>query len=373
MDEREAIVAKVVSGAAWDEFCDLLRDAGREVLRPGIHGDPLDIAEGYRMITRLLRGQLESTLEYGYPKHPHLICACHETIKIVAENPDNLYLGSSISGRHDYRVWGTRGEAKWLSFNTFGGGGFGTGGRGTGPTLHEHQMHIEPDGTFEVILSTREHPGNWLPLEPDTNSLTIRQTFLHKGTDRHAELHIERFDDDGTPPPPLDPFHLHRSLIGAAHYVRAITSIGAEWAERNAAYPNVFANTQADDTRNFQDPQIRWNMAYLELDPEQALIVRFTPPACDYWMIVTHNHWMETLDYRYHPVVYNSSTATYQPDGSVVFVVAHRDPGVAGVNWLSMADHRRGVLGTRWVGLDVDNVIPTCELTTLADLPALLA
>ena len=52
---------------------------------------PLDVAEGYRMLTRLLRGSLESRLEYGDPLHPELICVCHETIKIVAENPDNHY------------------------------------------------------------------------------------------------------------------------------------------------------------------------------------------------------------------------------------------------------------------------------------------
>ena len=41
-------------------------------------------------------------------------------------------------------------------------------------------MHIEPDGTFEVIISQREHPGNWLRSEADTRSLAIRQTFLDK-------------------------------------------------------------------------------------------------------------------------------------------------------------------------------------------------
>jgi hypothetical protein len=41
-------------------------------------------------------------------------------------------------------------------------------------------MHIEPDGAFEVIISQREHPGNWLRSEPDTRSLALRQTFLDK-------------------------------------------------------------------------------------------------------------------------------------------------------------------------------------------------
>jgi hypothetical protein len=358
--------AKVISGEAWAEFCDLLKAAGDEVLRPGMT-DPLDIAEGYRMLTRLLRGSLEGRLEWGDPDHPALVCTCHETIKIVAENPDNLYLGASINGRSDYRLWGTRGDAKWLSFNTFAAGGFGSGtGGGTRSTLHENQLEMAPDGTFEVVLSQRPHEGNWLELEPDTTSLTVRQTFVRKGVDQPADLHIKRLTADETPPGPLDPAHLYRSLIAAGHYIRAITSIGASWTERNASHPNEFYDAQADDTRAFKDPQITWHMAYVDFPPDEALIVEFRPPACQYWMLALHNHWMETLDYRYHPITLNSATARIEADGSVRCVVAHIDPGVP--NWLSMAGHLRGVLGVRWVGLDIDDVVPQTRLVRLADL-----
>ena len=181
----------------------------------------LDIAEGFRMLTRLLRGSLEGRLEYGDPEHPALICTCHETIKIVAENPDNLYLGSSISGKYDYRVWGTRGDARWISFNTFNAGGFaGKGGRGVGSTLHEYQLDIALDGTFEIILSQREHPGNWLPLEPDSTSLTVRQTFLRKGlaTDVLTRLRRGHWSVQGE----LD-LHRHtRDEAREAHRVHAV-------------------------------------------------------------------------------------------------------------------------------------------------------
>src|SRR6476661_7014896 len=216
MDET---TQKVVDGTAWREFCAMLADAGEVILAEGNPADPLDRAEGFRMLTRLLRGALENKLEYGRPDEPELICTCHETIKIVGENPDNHYLGASLDGKYDYRIRGTRGEAKWISFNLFSGGGFGGGGPGTGATLHEEQMHIEPDGSFELIISQREHEGNWLQSEPDTRSLAIRQTFLDKRHQQHAEMRIERFDDDGTPPAPLTPEELYLSLIYAGLYV----------------------------------------------------------------------------------------------------------------------------------------------------------
>jgi hypothetical protein len=358
---------KVVTGAAWHEFCDLLREAGDVILAEGNPDDPLDRAEGFRMLTRLLRGVLASHFEYAKPAHPTLICTCHETIKIVGENPDNHYLGATLDGRYDYRVWGTRGAARWISFNLFSGGGFGGGGPGTGATLHEEQMHIEPDGTFEVIISQREHPGNWLRSEADTRSLAIRQTFLDKRTQEHADLHIERIGDDGAAPAPLSPTDLYIGLLTAGHYVKAVSAIGAEWAVRQSQWVNVFTDEAEDElTDKFKDPQITWHQAYFRLAEDEALVIEVVPPACEYWMIALHNHWMETLDYVHHQSALNCQSATLEPDGSVRFVVAHSDPGLP--NWLDTAGHERGTVGVRWVGRDVVDVLPTTRVVPLASL-----
>ena len=46
-----------------------------------------------------------------------------------------------------------------------------------------------------------------------------------------------------------------------------------------------------------------------ELGENEALVVDVTPPACDYWMIALHNHWMETLDYVHHQITLNCHSA----------------------------------------------------------------
>lgn len=364
MDES---TQKVTDGTAWREFCDLLADAGTVILDEANPADPFSRAEGFRMLTRLLRGALESKLEYGRATEPELVCTCHETIKIVGENPDNHYLGAALDGRYDYRVWGTRGQAKWISFNLFSGGGFGAGGPGTGETLHEEQMQIEPDGSFEVVISQREHPGNWLRSEPDTRSLALRQTFLDKRSQRHAELHIERMDAPTTPPEPLTTEELYHSLLYAGFYVKGVAEIGSQWACRQSAWPNVFTDeAQLPDTNKFKDPQITWHQAYFVLKADEALIVEFTPPKCDYWMIALHNHWMETLDYVHHQSTLNCQSAQLEPDGSVRFVIASRDPRVP--NWLDTAGHHRGTVGVRWVGDDVVDLLPTTRVATIDSL-----
>ena len=48
----------------WATFCDLLRESGDVVLREDTPDDTLDHAEGYRMLTRLLRAGLEKTYSW---------------------------------------------------------------------------------------------------------------------------------------------------------------------------------------------------------------------------------------------------------------------------------------------------------------------
>lgn len=45
---------RVVSGRAWDEFCDTLKAAGAALNYPGAPRDPFNQAEGYRYLTRLV-------------------------------------------------------------------------------------------------------------------------------------------------------------------------------------------------------------------------------------------------------------------------------------------------------------------------------
>lgn len=364
MDE---ITQKVVDGTAWTEFCGLLADAGRTILAEGNPDDPLDRAEGYRMLTRLLRGALEGTLEYGDPAHPVLVHACHETIKIVGENPDNHYLGATLDGKYDYRIRGTRGEAKWISFNLFSLGGFGSDGPGVGETLHEEHMHFEEDGTFDLIISPHEHPGNWLRSEPETRSLAIRQTFTDKKHGVLADLQIERIGDDGTPPDPLSPEHLYLSLIYAGLYVKGVADIGSQWATRQARWPNVFTDAaELPETDKFKDPQIKWHQAYFDLAPDEALVIEAMPPECEYWMFALHNHWMETLDYTKHQITINCHGAVLEDDGRVRMIVAHEDPGLP--NWLDTAGHRCGTVGVRWVGPDVIDLLPDTRVVNLSEL-----
>ncbi len=354
---------RLVSGRAWAEFCDALKDAGEVVLSRENPDDPLDRAEGFRMLSRLVRYGFESFIEFSDPRAPALVCSTHETIKIIHENPDNVYLGARIDGRYRYRLWGTRGTARWMSFNVHAGP-FGAGGRGTAGVLDAADLILASDGSFELFVGGERRPGNWMPLPADATSLIVRQSIADRATERPADLRIERLDAEG-PPPPLDPERVERGLAMTAMFVRTIVGMATDWAGALARTPNRFVEAMPQAASVFRDPSIHFHAAYFELAAGEALVVEVAPPVCDYWMFALHNHWLETLDYRYHRIRLNNHTARLEPDGTVRVVVAHADPGHP--NWLDTAGHTRGTIGVRWVGRDVEDVVPTTRWMSLLE------
>jgi hypothetical protein len=356
----------VASGRAWAELCDALKAAGDVILAAGNPADPLDRAEGFRMLSRLVRYGFESFLEFSDPLAPELVCSTHATIKMIHENPDNVYLGARIDGRHRYRVWGTRGTARWMSVNVHAGP-FGAGGRGTAAALDARDLEIAADGTFELFLGGERCGANWMALPADATSLIVRQSLADRTRERPAELRIERLDAAG-PPPPVDTGRIERGFQMTALLVRTIAEMATEWAGALARTPNRFAEVMPRAASIFRDPHIHFHAAYFQLAPDEALVVEARPPACDYWMFALHNHWLESLDYRYHRITLNDHTAQREPDGSVRVVVAHADPGHP--NWLDTAGHARGTIGVRWVGADVRDVVPEARTVAVAEVRA---
>jgi hypothetical protein len=361
----DSATKRVIDGRTWADFCRALERAGNVVLRQATPEDPLDRAEGFRYLSRLTRVALESFIEFADPAFPVLRRPAHETVKIGADNPDNYYQSAAISGEYEYRIWGTRNTIHYLGIGTYAGGYGSTGRRGQDGYVAAGDLAIEPDGSFELIVSCSEHSGNWLPMQPDSSLLIIRQTFEDRSTEKIAELRIERLGVDA-PPPPLTAEFLDRGLAQAAAYVNGTASLFTDWSEGFASRKNELPKFDpAVAAAAHGDPNICYFHGYWELGADEALVIEVTPPKCDYWNFQLNNHWMESLDYRYHRIALNHYGATCRKDGSVRIVVAHQDPGVD--NWIDTAGHSRGTMCLRWVRADA-HPHPTTRVVKLADL-----
>jgi len=338
---------RIMDGTSWNEFCDMIKMAGMTILQKGAPENPLDRAEGFRYLSRITRAALEALVEKNDPLAPVLFRPVHETAKMGADNPDNYYQWAAISGKVDYRLWGNRGTISYLGIGTYTGQ-YGSGGRSTETGYIEAKnLKVEPDGSFEIILSCDEKPGNWLRMEPDTTSLIVRQTFLDRKNEKIADLHIERMGGEKGPAP-LTPLGIDEGLSGAGRFVMGAAMLFASWVEGFAKRPNELPEFDPSTSISAHgDPNITYYHGFWKLEPDEALVIEVTPPECDYWNFQLNNYWMESLDYRYYTIAVNKHEAKYRDDGSVRIVVAHENPGVD--NWIDTAGHSLGTMCLRWV------------------------
>jgi hypothetical protein len=364
-DPAAEAAARIIDGRSWNQFCDTLKLAGSVILRDGSPTDAFTRAEGFRYLSRITRAALETFVENADPHAPVLGRVVHETVKMGADNPDNRYYNAAISGEHEYRLWGKRGTVHYLGFGTQRGG-YGEGA-GMPPTgyLEAQDMQLEADGSFEIILSCEQQPGNWLPMTPETGTLIVRQTFLDQETEVPAELHLGRIGAPGRPSP-LTPRGIDEALQKSARLVGGAAAIFAGWAESFQSHINELPPFDPELSRAYGgDPNICYFHSYWQLAPDEALVIEVMPPECDYWNFQLNNHWMESLDYRYFRIHLNKHTAVTEPDGSVRLVVAHTDPGTP--NWIDTAGHERGTMCWRWVRAS-EHPQPRTEVVKVAEL-----
>jgi hypothetical protein len=361
--------ARVLSGQAWEDYCDTIRAAGAALVYGSAAPDPLDQAEGIRYLARLVRGGLEGFLEHADPAFPELRRMVHETVKLGADNPDNHYFSCRVSAEHQYRLVGTRGTVFYLGLATQRADYLAGGEQCTG-LLEGEELVLDADGRLEVHIGLERPAGvrNWLPMTADSRILLVRQTFLDRASEQPADLRVERIGA-APQPGPLDCQRVDEGLAAAGMFVTGSALFFARWAEQWRAHTNELPRHPPEiSLAAGGDPNIAYYHSAWRLRPDECLLVEFTPPDCPYWNFQLNNRWLESLDYRYFSIATNKHAARVRPDGSVRLVVAHRDPGVE--NWIDTAGHRRGTMSLRWVRARQFPAI-RCRVRKLAELGAL--
>ena len=157
--QDEESVQRVIDGAAWREFCDALKAAGDVIISRDAPASAYDRAEGFRYLSRLTRAALETFVENADPQAPSLLRTAHETVKMGADNPDNLYQNAPISGKYQYVITGNRGSVHYLGFGTQAGNYGATGSLETTGYLDASQLTVDGSGNFSIVVSARAPEG----------------------------------------------------------------------------------------------------------------------------------------------------------------------------------------------------------------------
>ncbi|HJO24840.1 MAG: DUF1214 domain-containing protein [Myxococcota bacterium] len=336
---------RLVSGAAWDDLCEALRRAGREILSEGTPDSPQMRAEGFRHLAGLLVSGVRQSFEMADPARPRFWRNPDSAAKWGAENSDNQYLWTCVDPALSYRIRGQRGSAYEFLIEAKQGY-MQLGDSANYATLTSEQIETEEDGSFEVVASAKEHPGNWLPLGPDARYVLVRQYFNDWEHEDPARFWITCLDSAGSPAPPAEPAAVAQRLDAAGHWVETTIRFWNGWvAEMRAAHepgkllPAIHMTGGADD--------IRYGNDLYRVAPDQALILETEPPLARYWSFQLCSLWFETLDYTNRQTSLNGQQIHVDSDGRVRVVIAHRDPGIP--NWLDAAGHPEGMIQYRWI------------------------
>ena len=200
------------SKKAFNQLLDTLRGVAENYLVPerGINSET-DKAEGFRYLLHMLSAGIDLYFE-GDPERPAFVKIVSPTRKLMGDNPDAIYHFTRIRGDRSYRITGKKSSECYISFTVHGRPENGRLGAAAEPVLadvNDRGLKIAPDGSFELILSSQEHPGNWIQLQPAASSVITRHYWELEGSpaaepDRQIDLHIEPLDAPGVSPPLSD-------------------------------------------------------------------------------------------------------------------------------------------------------------------------
>ena len=360
MTEDEAAELKGV----WNGYLDSLKAAGEQLFRATTPSDALTGAEGVRHLSRLTRMGLLSAVEFADPEFPVLARYVDEVSKFGCDNPDTIYQRAMINPARRYRIIGKRNTVDYLSFIT-------AKRNAEGLTLQVGHLDtkglkVDEGGRFEIVLGGERAGDNWLPMDAQTQSVNVRQTFLDRTRETAAELRIERLDNPGTPPA-LTLEKIKAQLAAAAGFTNYCASTFTNWTEGYLAHPNQLPPADQDAClKAGGDPNIYFYRSFWSLAPDEALVVHIPRiPACDTWNLQVDNYWQESMDYRHHKSHVNKHTARSDADGGVTVVIAHQDPGHP--NWLDTAGHRLGHFAMRWIRA-AEHVDPTTRVCKVSEI-----
>jgi hypothetical protein len=223
-------------------------------------------------------------------------------------------------------------------------------------------LQREPNGDFVLTIGGPESAGNWMPLDPATTNVTIRQYFDDWARHTPGTFRIERIGAEGAAPP----------IVGAAQLAARLDT-AVEWIEASLRYWNryIAAGLERCGFNNIVAPGsvaggsngIGYGSGFADLGPREALVIEGDAPDAWTWNFMLYNlGWFESLDFANRTTSLNRTQLHIDPDGKYRIVVAHEDPGVQ--NWLDTTGLAQTMVTYRFIRTK-SSPVPRCAVVPI--------
>ncbi|WP_068071780.1 hypothetical protein [Novosphingobium lentum] len=360
----EKAAQRLLSGRAWDDWCETLRQTGHMIEQFGDGVTDLDRTEWYRFLSRYVRMGFEHYVECSEPTRPRFhAMTWRQSINFTSPLQDHFFADFEHGGA-DYVITGNKGtmpyfviaslafdgpadfaEQDWAPQGVEGLKLFNTALLKTQGAIESGSISFDAEGNFRVVVSNAKPAdgSDWLRTTPDTTMLLCRAVYEHREGVTPATMTIARADN--APHMPIDAAFLSGALAKAGQMTRAYAELARSWWQDNlSGRPNTVRFDEALYMSNggVQDDRFHGFGAW-ECGADEALVVRFTPIDCDFWTFQLCNIWQENFDnYEEGQGYVFKDGARIEADGTVTMVIAHTDPGLDGGTWIDPYGHTHG-------------------------------
>ena len=354
----------LASHQALLDFEELLSAAREMVLNDA--RTQQEAVEGMRWLLRAVAMSVEVAADAN-PRRPHFQRMDTLVRKVGGDNPDAEYEFAAIDGQYDYKITGNIGSVRYLGF-TFNAGQ-GTTTRRQFAYLSDKTLELDQDGNFTLILSQEptDTSGQWIQIPDDASGILVRQYIANRKKEELATLNIDVL---GSPIQfsPVTDQEIADAIISTSYAFLSLTTLHHRVLPELMEKTNVFIEATSDSLGGaISGNDNLYMIGSYQLADDEALIMLVQPPKTRYWNIALESRWHETADYLHRPTSMTLDEVNYNEDGSVEFIVAHKDPGHP--NWLDTSGHNFGFITLRWLdALDEDVPMPELEVINWSDL-----
>ncbi len=334
------------AAAAWPELCARFARLGAELGDDSFPNAPGQRSAGVTHLAEQVVCWLGWSVLHGDARRP----AFHRQNDLVTPwggpNADNVYRHARVDPARRYRVHGRmhRCEEFVLALRA------GFMHQPVWGTLHQvtaSDLGIGPGDEIDLVLGGPPAGRRWVPLPGGAVMASIREYYADWQAAEPAVLTIECLDDDVAGPlPPPDDAEVAARLDDATSAVEhSLRNWNRYLLDHRAAGTD---NTIAPPMRVTKGlAEARYAFCFWDLAEDQALVVESTVPDARYWSLQLYElGWYHLIDPTERQSSLNHRQTAVDADGTVRWVIAHRDPGVA--NWLDAGGRRTGLATLRW-------------------------
>lgn len=310
--------------------------------------DERELLEGLRVIAKVTGLCTELSVQAD-AERPRFFDMCSPTRMIGGPNPDGRYLLAMIRGDRTYRVTGTRGSSAYLGFQILAGTGLTP--RRMAAYLSDTDLKLS-SGSFTLVFSAVEPPADilgsaqWIQIPDDASSIVVREYIGDPDTEEPATLDIDCTDADALQPITDDV--AAEQFTAMAWTIVKLATLHRTVKPELITAPNELLTAQAAELGSADTtPDNLYMIGTFALEPDESLVLEFSPPDTRYWNITLENIWHECLEPRHrHSSVTNKNVRPY-PDGVARIAIGAENFGHG--HWLDTGGRRRGFVVLRWL------------------------